>query len=138
MDAKIFVQILEIAFSKKVSDVHFETGNPPFFRGKEQIIRSKLPDLTAEDTEFIAQQILEHNNRRWEADQKEFDTSFSLPSGARFRVSIFIQREVGIDTLSFHSALRASLRMDPDLIMVGEMRDTETIDACLMAAETGH
>ena len=225
MDAKIFVQILEIAFTKKVSDVHFETDNPPFFRGKGQIIRSKLPNLTADDTEFIASQIMEHNNRRWESDQKEFDTSFSLPTGARFRVSIFrqrgsfgiimrvipahigtfeelrlppvlgeiakapnglilvtgptgngksttlasmlrhinetfsyncitiedpieflftsqksciIQREVGIDTGSFSSALRAALRMDPDLIMVGEMRDTATIDSCLMAAETGH
>src|SRR6266567_2183914 len=92
MDSKIFVQILEIAFSKKVSDVHFEVDNPPFFRGKGQIIRSKLPNLTPEDTEFIALQIMTHNNRKWESDQKEFDTSFSLPSGARFRVSIFRQR----------------------------------------------
>nr|WP_284694459.1 PilT/PilU family type 4a pilus ATPase [Geomonas sp. Red32] len=225
IDAKVFVQILEIAFNKKVSDVHFEVDNPPFFRGKGQIIRSKLPALLAEDTEFIAHQILAHNNRKWEQDQKEFDTSFSLPSGARFRVSIFrqrgcfgiimrvipanignfdelrlppvlgevvkapnglvlvtgptgngksttlasmlrhinetfsyncitiedpieflftsqksciIQREVGIDTDSFSSALKAALRMDPDLIMVGEMRDRATIEACLMAAETGH
>ncbi|GFO58980.1 twitching motility protein PilT [Geomonas silvestris] len=225
MDSKIFVQILEIAFNKKVSDVHFEVDNPPFFRGKGQIIRSKLPNLTSADTEFIATTIMEHNNRRWEQEQKEFDTSFSLPTGARFRVSIFrqrghfgiimrvipanigsfdelrlpgvlgeivkapnglilvtgptgngksttlasmlrhinenfsyncitiedpieflfssqksciIQREVGIDTDSFASALKASLRMDPDIIMVGEMRDTETIESCLMAAETGH
>ncbi len=49
-----------------------------------------------------------------------------------------IQREVGSDTESFAKALRAALRQDPDIILVGEMRDTETIDIALKAAETGH
>ena len=48
------------------------------------------------------------------------------------------QREVGVDTASFSSALRASLREDPDVILVGEMRDHETIGTALLAAETGH
>ena len=48
------------------------------------------------------------------------------------------QREVGVDTTSFGAALRASLREDPDLILVGEMRDLETIQTALLAAETGH
>jgi twitching motility protein PilT len=52
--------------------------------------------------------------------------------------SCIIQREVGIDTADFATALRSALRMDPDVIMVGEMRDLETIDACIKAAETGH
>ena len=218
-------QILEIAFEKKVSDLHFEVGNPPFFRGRGQLLRSKLTKLTPDETEFIANRIMEHNNRKLPADLKEIDTSYSLPSGGRFRVSIFrqrgyigivmrvipphigtfqelnlpavlgeiaqapnglilvtgptgngksttlasmirflnetcsfniitiedpiellfssaksciIQREVGIDTDNFSTALRASLRMDPDDIMVGELRDLETIDACIKAAETGH
>ncbi len=218
-------QILEIAFEKKVSDLHFEVGNPPFFRGRGQLLRSKLTKLTPDETEFIANRIMEHNNRKLPADLKEIDTSYSLPSGGRFRVSIFrqrgyigivmrvipphigtfqelnlpavlgeiaqapnglilvtgptgngksttlasmirflnetcsfniitiedpiellfssaksciIQREVGIDTDNFSTALRASLRMDPDVIMVGELRDLETIDACIKAAETGH
>ena len=225
MDAKTLNQILEIAFQKKVSDLHFEVDNPPFFRGRGQLIRSKLPSLTAGDTEFIAGQILEQNGRQLSSDLKEFDASYALPSGGRFRVSIFrqrgnfgivmrvipphigtfqelnlpavlgdivkapnglilvtgptgngksttlasmikfinennsyniitiedpieflftsqksciIQREVGSDTKSFNAALKASLRMDPDVIMVGEMRDKETIDACIKAAETGH
>lgn len=225
MDLKTFTQILEIAFQKKVSDVHFEVDNPPFFRGRGQILRSKLPSLTGADTEFIVSTILEHNGRPLGKDLKELDASYSLPSGGRFRVSIFrqrgylgivmrvipphigtfqelnlppvlgeiatapnglilvtgptgngksttlasmlrhlnenfpyniitiedpieflfasqksciVQREVGIDTESFGSALKAALRMDPDVIMVGEMRDKETIDACLKAAETGH
>jgi twitching motility protein PilT len=48
------------------------------------------------------------------------------------------QREVGVDTKSFAAALRAALRQDPDVIQVGEIRDAETMDIALKAAETGH
>ena len=48
------------------------------------------------------------------------------------------QREIGNDTQDFHSALRAALRQDPDVILIGEMRDTETVRAAIQAAETGH
>lgn len=225
MDANILHQILEIAFQKKVSDLHFEVDNPPFFRGRGQLVRAKMPNLTAADTQFIAETVLAHNGRQISNDLKESDASYSLPTGGRFRVSIFrqkgcfgivmrvippvigsfeelnlpivlgdiaqvpnglilvtgptgngksttlasmlrhlnenfnyniitiedpieflftsqksciIQREIGIDTDSFASALKAALRMDPDVIMVGEMRDKETIDSCIKAAETGH
>src|SRR6266540_1977054 len=225
MDMKILNQILHIAFEKRVSDLHFEVDNPPFFRGRGQLIRSKLPNLTPEDTEFIAKSIMQHNNRLLPEDFTDLDASYSLSNGGRFRVSIFrqrraigivmrvipphignfqelnlppvlgelvkaphglilvtgptgngksttlasmirflnetcsynivtiedpieflftsskgciIQREVGVDTANFSAALRAALRMDPDVIMVGELRDLETIDACIKAAETGH
>ncbi len=52
--------------------------------------------------------------------------------------SIVLQREVGSDTKSFASALRHVLRQDPDVILIGEMRDLETIAAAITAAETGH
>ena len=52
--------------------------------------------------------------------------------------SIVNQRELGMDTLSFDNALRAALREDPDIILVGEMRDPETIQIAITAAETGH
>ncbi len=52
--------------------------------------------------------------------------------------SIINQREIGVDATSFAEALRGALRQDPDVIMVGEMRDLETIEIALMAAETGH
>lgn len=52
--------------------------------------------------------------------------------------SIIDQREVGYDTKSFANGLRASLRQDPDIILVGEMRDLETIQTAITAAETGH
>jgi twitching motility protein PilT len=56
----------------------------------------------------------------------------------RDKKSIINQREVGMDTNTFSNALRSALREDPDVILVGEMRDLETIDTALLAAETGH
>jgi twitching motility protein PilT len=56
----------------------------------------------------------------------------------RDRRSIVNQREIGVDTHSFANALRGALRQDPDVILVGEMRDFETIETALTAAETGH
>jgi twitching motility protein PilT len=54
------------------------------------------------------------------------------------RRSVVNQREIGFDAESFAQALRAALRQDPDVILVGEMRDEETIETALHAAETGH
>ncbi len=225
MDIATFTQILEIAFEKKVSDIHFEVDNPPIFRARGHLIRSKLSSLTKKDTEFIAATVMEQHNKKLPEDLKEFDTSYTIADVGRFRVSIFrqrgniglvmrviphhigsfeelnlpavlgditrapnglilvcgptgngksttlasiiryindnfnysvvtiedpiefifhsdksciIQREVGIDTEGFSGALKAAMRMDPDVIMVGEMRDLETVDACIKAAETGH
>lgn len=56
----------------------------------------------------------------------------------KHKLGIVNQREIGIDSQSFASALRAALREDPDVIMIGEMRDQETIATALTAAETGH
>jgi twitching motility protein PilT len=225
MDNTILNQILNIAFEKKVSDIHFEVDNPPMFRAHGHLIRAKLGPLTKQDTEFVAKAVMEQHNRKMPEDLKEFDTSYTLANVGRFRVSIFrqrgnlgvvmrvipdqvstfeqlnlppvlgriaqvpnglvlvtgptgngksttlasmmkhindtfdyniitiedpieflftssksciIQREVGIDTESFSVALRSAMRMNPDVIMVGEMRDLDTIDACVKAAETGH
>jgi twitching motility protein PilT len=52
--------------------------------------------------------------------------------------SIVNQREVGADTLSFHAALKHILRQNPDVILIGEIRDIETLDVALKAADTGH
>jgi twitching motility protein PilT len=56
----------------------------------------------------------------------------------KHKKSIVNQREVGVDVPTFSEALRRSLRMDPDVIMVGELRDLETIESALRASETGH
>ncbi len=52
--------------------------------------------------------------------------------------SMIMQREIGVDTLSFPEALRHVLRQDPDVILIGELRDLDTISIALIAAETGH
>jgi twitching motility protein PilT len=56
----------------------------------------------------------------------------------RDKKSIVNQREVEVDTKSFAQALRSALRQDPDIVLVGEMRDYETVETALTAAETGH
>jgi twitching motility protein PilT len=56
----------------------------------------------------------------------------------RDKRSVLNQREIGFDTMSFSRALRAALRQDPDVILVGEMRDFETCEIAMTAAETGH
>jgi twitching motility protein PilT len=56
----------------------------------------------------------------------------------RHKKSVVNQREIGLDSLSFSNALRVILREDPDVILIGEMRDLETIEIALTAAETGH
>lgn len=54
------------------------------------------------------------------------------------RKALIKQREVGIHTLKFDNALKAALREDPDIILIGEMRDRDTVNTCLKAAQTGH
>lgn len=56
----------------------------------------------------------------------------------RHKLSVISQRELGSDTPSFSKALQAVLRQDPDVIMIGEMRDRETVETAMKAAETGH
>ncbi|MEO6214002.1 MAG: PilT/PilU family type 4a pilus ATPase [Vicinamibacterales bacterium] len=56
----------------------------------------------------------------------------------RDHLSLVNQREINVDTKSFSQALRSALRQDPDVILVGEMRDHETVETALLAAETGH
>ncbi len=73
-------------------------------------------------------------NRRAHVVTIEDPIEFIYPAAK----SLIIQREVGADTRSFQSALRSVLRQDPDVIMVGELRDRESMDICLKAAETGH
>ncbi|MCS7059134.1 MAG: type IV pilus twitching motility protein PilT [Meiothermus sp.] len=56
----------------------------------------------------------------------------------RHKKSLVVQREVGVDTDSFASGLKYAMRQDPDVILIGEMRDRETVEAAIMAAQTGH
>jgi twitching motility protein PilT len=80
--------------------------------------------------------IVEHINRSKERHIVTLENPIEFLH--RDKKASVTQRDVGTDTESFNSGLRAALRQDPDVILIGEMRDTETIDIALKAAETGH
>ncbi len=75
-------------------------------------------------------------------NEKESDVIITIEDPIEYvfrdKKSYIVQREIGLDTQTFSSALRAALREDPDVILVGEMRDLETIETAIRAAETGH
>ncbi len=207
------------------SDLHCKVGGPPRVRINGRLARLQAPDLTPEDTQALADQVLRDDLREGFARTSEADFGFSLPGVGRFRVNAFRargsvglvfrrvavnaialadlglpdavgslalearglvlvtgptgsgktttlagmvdhvnalrevhiitledpievlhqdklaminQREVRVDTADFAVALRAAMRQDPDVVLVGEMRDAETVRAALAAAETGH
>lgn len=70
--------------------------------------------------------------------QKYYYTEDPIEYLHKHKKSMVNQREIGTDTLSYANAIRAALREDPDVILVGEMRDLETISTAITAAETGH
>lgn len=217
--------LLKIAVELGASDLHITVDSPPIARIKGSFVKLIETNLTEQDTEIMAREIIDQKKFKTLENQGEVDLSVSLPSGDRFRVNaykqrgkyaiairtitsqipsfkvlglpdviatfaekhkglilvtgptgsgksttlaslidiinstqerhiitledpieyvhhhkkgIVNQREVGSDTESFHAALRATLRQDPDVILVGEMRDPETVSIALTAAETGH
>lgn len=109
-------------------------GVKRFITAKQWLILITWPTWSWKSTTMVS--ILnEINKSRWEhiltiEDPVEFVFTDNK--------SIFSQREVWNDTSGFTAALRASLREDPDVIMIGEMRDRETVEAALELAETGH
>jgi len=109
-------------------------GVSKFVHAKQWLILVTWPTGSWKSTSMIS--ILnEINKSRWEhiltiEDPVEFVFKDDK--------SIFSQREIWNDTDWFHTALRAAMREDPDIIMVGEMRDRETVEAAMELAETGH
>ena len=225
MEREKLYRLLRLGIEKGASDIHFQVGYLPLYRFHGELVELRYKVLTAEDTEAIAQMLLETDPRTLDDDFNEIDLAFELPGEGRFRVnisrqrryynivlrviplqvrsveelnlpaslhdltqlrrgyvlvtgatgmgksttlatliqeinrhrkskivtiedpiefvfthdkSIITQREIGTDTDSFPDALHSALRQDPDVIMVGEMRDLETVDTSLKAAETGH
>jgi twitching motility protein PilT len=80
--------------------------------------------------------IVDHINRTRQSHIITIEDPIEYVHGDR--LSFVNQREVGYDAMNFPSALKAALRQNPDVILVGEMRDLETIETAIMAAETGH
>lgn len=221
----IIEEILELAVSKKASDIHISAGLPPVIRIDGNLFRTNLPVLSSDDVETIIFPILSNEQRRELEQNWELDFGYGLHGLGRFRVNIYRdkgsyaaafrtinstppnfddlglpevikkiaqrprglilvtgptgsgksttlaamidyinstrvehiltiedpieyihqskkcvihQRELGQDTKSVSNALKSALREDPDVILVGEMRDLETMRLALTAAETGH
>ncbi len=80
--------------------------------------------------------ILDHINRTFAKHIITIEDPIEITH--RNHKSIVVQREVGVDTRDFRTALKYAMRQDPDVIMIGEMRDKETVEAALTAAQTGH
>ncbi|MDX4009925.1 ATPase, T2SS/T4P/T4SS family [Pseudomonas aeruginosa] len=122
-----------LAFSAKqgASDLHLSAGLPPMIRVDGDVRRINLPPL--EHKQVHALDYL--NNTKYHHILTIEDPIEFVHESKKCLVN---QREVHRDTLGFSEALRSALREDPDIILVGEMRDLETIRLALTAAETGH
>ncbi|WP_312907983.1 type IV pilus twitching motility protein PilT [Tissierella praeacuta] len=219
------IELVNLATSRKASDIHITVGIPPVLRINGQLVILEEERLKPEDTKVLVYETLNENLIKELEEKGEVDTSFSSPGVGRYRVnaykqrgsygmalriiplevptiddlglpkvvkdlsrlprglilvtgptgsgksttlasminqinnerrchiltledpieylhkhnqSIVNQREIGSDSMSFANSLRAALRQDPDVILVGEMRDLETISIALTASETGH
>jgi twitching motility protein PilT len=218
-------QLFKVMVDNGSSDLHISVGSAPGMRVSGEMVRVKIPPLTADDTKRLIYQILTEAQRSELEKNLELDFSFGVKGLARFRANCFYsrgavaavfrqipsqvpdfdslglpnvllemtdvsnglllvtgptgsgksttlasmidrlnsteaghiitledpvefmhghknsivnQREIGVDTLSFNNGLRSLLRQDPDIVLVGELRDVETIEAALEIAETGH
>jgi twitching motility protein PilT len=115
-----------------------EMGYPPvlkeFTKRHQGLVLVTGPTGSGKSTTLAA--LIDHINKT----QKSHIVTIEDPLefAHRDQMSVVNQREIGFDTLSFSNALRAALRQDPDVILVGEMRDAETIRIAMTAAETGH
>ncbi|HEY3379772.1 MAG TPA: PilT/PilU family type 4a pilus ATPase, partial [Armatimonadota bacterium] len=101
---------------------------------KQGMVLVTGPTGSGKSTSLAAMMDLINTNRRCNIISIEDPIEFVH----RDKLSIVSQREVGLDTNNFHDALRAVLRQAPDVILVGEMRDVETMTVAMTAAETGH
>jgi twitching motility protein PilT len=115
-----------------------ELGHPPVLRKLTELPRGLVlvtgPTGSGKSTTLAA--MVDEINRNREGHILTIEDPIEFIH--RHRKCVVNQREIGVDATSFAEALRAALRQDPDVILLGEMRDLETISTALTAAETGH
>src|SRR6266542_3255277 len=159
-------ELLEHMVGRNASDLHVTTGTPPVIRVRGEVQRLDGYDpLSAEETQGLLYRILSSEQQKQrelvlvtgptgsgksttlaalidEINRNRSEHILTIEDPIEFlhrhKRCIVNQREIGPDATSFAEALRAALRQDPDVILVGEMRDLETIATALTAAETGH
>ncbi len=120
--------------AKTIEELGLPRAIDAFLSAKQGLVLVTGPTGSGKSTTLVA--MLEEINRT----RGENIITIEDPIEFLFedKKSIFSQREIGRDTDSFVGAIRAAMREDPDIVMVGEMRDTETVEAALNLAETGH
>ena len=136
------VEILRKAVSDGASDIFIVAGGALSYKvdGEIRPMEASAERLMPDDTKVLLDEIYECANREKThfLEEGDDDFSFAIEDLARFRVNSYFQREIAIDTENYLTGLRACLRQAPDVILLGEMRDAETIRTAMTAAETGH
>lgn len=117
-------EVLRLAIRRTATDLHVQAGLPPMLRVQTQLVPLAGEPLAADDARRLTFSLMSEPQRKIFYFQH--------------RRSIVVQRGLGTDAISFASALRAVPRGDPDVVLVGEMRDFHTLEAALTAAETEH
>src|SRR5438445_663221 len=115
-------KLFRMVMKHEGSDLHLKVGLPPMMRLRNAIRQMQMEAINADERERVHILTIEDPIEYLFADKK----------------AVINQREVGIDVLDWGIALKHAVREDPDVILVGEMRDRETFEAGLNAAETGH
>ena len=120
--------------SKKMEDLGLPSGVSKILTSKQGLFLITGPTGSGKSTTMVS--VIDRINE----ERQEHIITIEDPVEFIFtdKKSIFSQREVGRDTDSFVAAIRAAMREDPDIVMVGEMRDKETVEAAMNLAETGH
>lgn len=120
--------------AKTLEDLWLPQAIERFLTAKQGLVLVTWPTGSGKSTTLVA--MLEEINKT----RSENIITIEDPIEFLFtdQKSVFSQREVGRDTNSFVAAIRAAMREDPDVVMIGEMRDTDTVEAALNLAETGH
>ncbi|PPW80592.1 type IV pili twitching motility protein PilT [Escherichia coli] len=140
-------EIVALSVKHNVSDLHLCSAWPARWRIRG---RMEAAPFDAPDVEELLREWLDDDQRAILLENGQLDFAVSLAENQRLRGSAFAQRqgtsqrcliqqrEIGLHCMTFASGLRAALREDPDVILLGELRDSETIRLALTAAETGH
>src|SRR5438874_6588385 len=126
--------LLREAADKGASDLHLSAGEPPLLRVHGGLVLVTGPTGSGKSTTLAA--MVDVINQTWDAHILTIEDPIEFVHPPKR--CLVNQREVGSHTNSFSNALRSALREDPDVILIGEMRDLETISLALTAAETGH
>src|SRR6266481_3384501 len=137
-------QFLKIVARQGASDLHIAEGEPPKIRMHGDIMPVRAEPISHDEATRMLSEVC--GPRNWELFEQHGDLDFArhvvtIEEPIEFvhdnKRSIITQREVPADSNSFAAGLKASLRQDTDIVLVGEMRDLETIGLALTAAETG-